>query len=84
MKEFSLLIWLTQLGISVAAPLAVLVLLAVWLHRSCGWGQWTIWVGLVVGFICAIQGFRDSLKIMEQVSREKKKEDPGVSFNEHN
>lgn len=85
MKDLNLLVWLTQLGLSVAAPLAGFILLALWLHRSCGWGEWVIWAGLVLGFICAIQGFRDSLKVMEQLSRDKKKkEDPPVSFNEHN
>lgn len=85
MKDLNLLVWLTQLGLSVAAPLAGFILLALWLHRSCGWGEWVIWTGLVLGFICAIQGFRDSLKVMEQLSRDKKtKEDPPVSFNEHN
>ena len=84
MKDVNLLVWLTQLGLSVALPLAGFIFLAVWLVRSCGWGEWVIWVGLVLGFICAIRGFLDSLKILERLSENKKKDDPGVSFNEHN
>lgn len=84
MKEFNLLIWLTQLGLSVALPLAGFIMLAVWLHNRCGWGAWVIWAGLVLGFICAINGFRDSVKAMVQMSGSKKQEDPPVSFNEHN
>ena len=84
MKDLSLLVWLTQLGLSVALPPAAFIFLAVWLNRSFGWGQWVIWVGIAVGFICAIQGFRDSLKLLEQLSADKDKDDPGVSFNEHN
>lgn len=84
MKDLNLLVWLTQLGLSVALPLGGFVILAVWLHNSLGWGEWVIWAGLVLGFICAVQGFRDSLKILERISRDKKQDDPGVSFNEHN
>lgn len=79
-----MLVWLTQLGLSVAFPLAGFVLLAVWLHNDCGWGAWVIWVGLFLGLICAAVGFRDSLKAMELMSRDKKdKDDPPVSFNKH-
>lgn len=84
MKDLSLLVWLTQLGLSVAFPLAGFVLLAVWLHNDRGWGSWVIWAGLILGLICAAVGFRDSLKAMELMSRDKKsKDDPPVSFNDH-
>ena len=84
MKDLSLLVWLTQLGLSVALPPAAFIFLAVWLNRSFGWGQWVLWVAIMLGFICAIQGFRDSLKLLERLSDDKKKDDPGISFNEHN
>lgn len=84
MKEFRLLVWLTQLGLSVALPLAGFVLLGVWLHSAKGWGVWSVFAGLILGLICAIQGFRDSLKAMEQMSGSKKKQEPPpVSFNHH-
>lgn len=84
MKEFRLLIWLTQLGLSVAVPLAGFILLGVWLHSAKGWGIWTIFAGLLLGFVLAVQGFRDSMKAMELMSGQKKKQDPPpVSFNQH-
>lgn len=83
MKDLSLLVWLSQLGLSVALPPAAFIFLAVWLNRSCGWGTWVIWAGIVIGFSCSIQGFRDSLKLLERLSEGKKKDDPGISFNEH-
>lgn len=84
MKEFSLLVWLTQLGLSTALPLAGFVLLGVWLCNDLGWGQWTIWVGLLLGLVSAVNGFRDSLRAMDKLSRNKKKpEPPPVSFNNH-
>lgn len=84
MKDLSLLVWLTQLGLSVALPLAGFTWLAVWLHSSCGWGTWVIWVGIGLGLICAIDGFRTSLKAMERLSRKPKEDSPPpVSFNDH-
>lgn len=84
MKDFNLLIWLTQLGLSVALPLAGFVLLAVWLNQSCGWGSWVIVVGLVLGLVSAVSGFRSSLQAMEIMSKDRKKKDPpSISFNEH-
>lgn len=84
MKDFNLLIWLTQLGLSVAVPLAGFLLLAVWLHQSCGWGVWVILVGLVLGLVSAVNGFRSSLRAMELMSKSRdRQEPPPVSFNEH-
>lgn len=85
MKDLTLLVWLTQLGLSVAFPLAGFILLAVWLRSSFGWGDWVIWVGLILGLTGAVNGFRHSLKAMEQQSRGKKgkKDPPPVVFNEH-
>lgn len=84
MKDLSLLVWLTQLGFSVAFPLAGCVLLAVWLHNRHGWGVWVIWVGIVLGLIFAIDGLRQSLKALERLTRNKKdQEPPAVCFNDH-
>lgn len=83
MKDLNLLIWLTQLGLSVAFPLAGFILLALWLRDSLGWGSWVIWVGVVLGFSCAVTGFRDSLKVMQRMSQDEKKKDPPVSYNDH-
>ena len=85
MKELSLLVWLTQLGLSVAFPLAGFVLLAVWLRSAFGWGNWVIWTGLLLGLGGAVNGFRHSLKAMELLSRDKKrkKDPPSLAFNEH-
>ena len=84
MKDLNLLVWLSQLGLSFAVPLASFVILAVWLNRSCGWGTWVIWVGLVFGLYSAVGSFRSSLQMMERLAGwHKKKEPPPVSFNDH-
>ena len=84
MKDLNLLVWLTQLGFSVAFPLAGFTLLGVWLHKEWGWGDWIVWTGLILGLICAFTGFRDSLRVLAGMSKDKgKDEPPPVSFNQH-
>lgn len=85
MKDLNLIVWLTQLGYSVAFPLAGFTLLAVWLQRRFDLGIWVVLVGIVLGFICAVDGFRNSLKAMDRLSQNRKKDDapPPVSFNDH-
>ncbi len=84
MKDLALLTWLTQLGMSIAIPLAGFIGLAVWLRNSCGWGSWVIWVGIVLGGYCAFQGLRSSLRSMERFARkDKDPQPPKISFNDH-
>ena len=84
MKDASALVWLTQLGLSVAAPLAGFLLLAVWLRSRFSLGVWIIWVGLFLGINGAVSGLRSSLKTMERMSRPKDTpKEPPVSFNDH-
>lgn len=84
MKDLTLLVWLTQLGLSVALPLAGFILLALWLQGRFGWGDWVLWAGIAVGLICAIDGLRISLKTLSRLSKDKKEDSPPpVSFNDH-
>ena len=86
MKDLSLLIWLSQLGFCVAFPLAGFILLAVWLRDNQGWGSWVLWVGIILGVICAFQGLRSAIRSMELLSKSKKQKDdqpPPVGFNDH-
>ena len=83
MKDVNLLIWLTQLGLTVAVPPALFILLAVWLRNSCGWGVWVIWAGVALGIYCAVIGFLGSLRTLERLSDNKKKGPTPVSFNDH-
>ncbi len=83
MKDLGLLVWLTQLGLSVAFPLAGFVVLGFWLHQHFGWGSWTVWCGIALGLVCAITGFRDCLKALSKFSHPKSENDTSVSFNSH-
>lgn len=84
MKEYRLLIWLTQLGLSVALPLAGFIFLGLWLNKSLGWGQWTIFTGLFLGLTGAVNGLRSSLKAMERMSKDKDVPPPSpAACNDH-
>ena len=83
MKNLSLLVWLTQLGISVAVPPVVMILLAVWLRNRFDLGVWVVILGIVLGAVFAADGLRQSLKAMERMAKKENKEDPPLSFNEH-
>jgi len=84
MKNLSLIVWITQLGLSVAVPPAMFILLAVWLRQHQDWGGWVIWAGIILGVYSAMEGLRASLKAMERLAKDKKDDQPpSVSFNEH-
>lgn len=83
MKDLSLLVWLTQLGLSISLPPAGFILLALWLRDHCGWGGWVLWVGIALGVISALDGLRISLRSMERLTRKKDDPPPPVSFNDH-
>ena len=83
MKNLHLLVWLTQLGLSTAVPLAGFVLLAVWLKNRFDLGLWVVLLGIGLGLFCAIDGFVRNLKVLNRLSKEKEKEEPPVSFGEH-
>lgn len=80
-----MLIWLTQLGISVTAPLAVFTLLGLWLRSRFNLGAWVVLCCCAVGFICAVRAFCHSLKMMEMMDKNgrRKQDPPPVSFNDH-
>lgn len=84
MKELSLLTWLTQLGLSVAMPLAGFIFLALWLRSRFELGVWVVIVGILLGLISAWNGLCTSLKLLNRMTRPKKdEEETPVSFNDH-
>lgn len=83
MKHLRLLVWITQLGLSVAIPLGGFVWLAIWLRTRFDLGIWVIIAGVILGLICAIDGLRSSLKAMEHMSKDDQESPPLVSFNDH-
>ena len=85
MKHLSLLIWLTQLGLSVVGPLVGYILLAIWLRNRFDWGSWVVLCGVALGIFSAVDGLRQSLKLMSRMAKDRQEEEtpPPVSFNDH-
>lgn len=86
MKDLKLLVWLTQLGISVALPLGVFVGLALWIRDRFSLGGWVLAVGIVLGLIVAIHEFYQTMKLLDRVGNKKKKDkdkSSTVFFNDH-
>ena len=84
MKEVTLLTWVTQLGLSVALPLAGFIFLALWLRSQFGWGNWVLWVGIILGLVSALDGLWQTLKALSDLTTKKKVgEQPPVSYNDH-
>ena len=83
MKVWTLLSWITQLGLSVAAPLAGFIFLALWLRSRFDLGNWVLWAGIVLGLVSALEGLYSSLKVLSRLSKQEDKDAPPVSFQEH-
>ena len=65
MKLIRAITLLTQLGFSVAFPLAGFVLASVWLKNRFELGAWVLVVGIVLGLAGAVDGFIKTLKAAE-------------------
>ena len=61
MSDWSMLIWLTQLGLSVVLPLGGMTGLAIWLCGKFQLGRWVVLIGILLGFILAVSGFRNGV-----------------------
>ena len=81
MKDVSLLVFMSQLGLSVALPLGGFVVLGVWLRQLFDLGVWVILVMTAIGLLMAVQGFINTIRAMNRMV--KKSEDTPLSFNEH-
>ena len=84
MKEINMIVWITQLGLSIAMPLAGFGFLGYWLMNRFDMGIWVLICSFVLGLVCAFEGLHNSLKIMAKQDRKHDtKDDPGVYFNDH-
>ena len=70
MKNLGLLMWFTQLGLSVAVPLVGAVGLSVWLYNRYALGVWVILLGVAAGLYGAVDGLRTSLRAMKQLAEQ--------------
>ena len=84
MKVLSLLMWVTQFGLSILFPPCFFLLLANWLQNRFGLGAWVMVVlgllGLLTSVSTAKANIRAMLKEMKALSDQ---EEPPMAFNDH-
>lgn len=84
MKILSLILWVTQFGLSILFPLCFFLILGVWLQNQYSLGMWIVIVLGIVGFLTSISTTRSCLRAMrKEAERLYDREDPPVAFNDH-
>lgn len=83
MKNVSMLVFLSQLGLGVVLPLAGFVVLGAWLRQALNTGVWIVILFAVFGAVVAVQSLRSTLKSMDRLAKDKKDEQPPLAYNEH-
>ena len=84
MKTLSLLLWVTQFGLSILMPPCVLLYFAVWLQNRFGLGMWIIAVLGVLGLLIAFSTAKANLKALRRdADAAADREPPPVAFNDH-
>lgn len=82
MKVLSLLLWVTQFGLSVLFPPCFFLWLAAYLQQNHGFGIWTSIVGGTLGLLIAISTAKANWRSMRKEA-EAGSAPPPVSFNDH-
>ena len=80
-RVLSVLVWLTQLGLSVAGPPVLFILLGRWLRDRFGLGSWVLIVGIVLGVLGAVGGLISSFQTLHRMA--KQEPEPPSGFNDH-
>lgn len=77
----SVLVWLTQLGLSVILPLVLFIIGGVHLHEYAGWGSWAVVTGIVLGVLGAAGGMVNSFRTLHRLGSGENK--TPIGFNDH-
>ena len=81
MKALRNLAWLTQLGLSIAAPPLLCIWGCWWLQERFSLGGWIIVVGIVLGLGGSVSSGLGFYRMMNR--RKDKDKKPPASFNSH-
>lgn len=65
-KLLSLLLWVTQFGLSVLFPLCFFLLLAVWLQNRFGLGMWIVALLGIVGLLTSLRTARACIRALRK------------------
>ena len=84
MKFLSLLMWVTQFGLSGLFPICFFLLLAVWLKQKFNLGMWIIVVFGILGVLITVSTVRANWKAMRKAANEAAgSTPPPIAFNDH-
>lgn len=84
MKFLSLLLWVTQFGLSVLFPLCFFLLLAVWLQSRFGLGLWIVIVLGILGLLTSISTARSCIRsLRKDAEAAGEQAEPPIAFNDH-
>lgn len=84
MKVLSLLMWVTQFGLSILFPPCFFLLLANWLQNRFDLGPWVTVVLGILGLLTAYSTAKANLKAMLKAVKEvSSQEEPPMAFNDH-
>ena len=85
MKTLSLILWVSQFGLSVLFPLCLFLYFGFWLQNRFDLGLWVMLLCGIIGFMTSVSTakscLRSLLKARDEASSQEK---PPISFNYHN
>ena len=84
MKILSLLLWVTQFGLSCLFPFCLFLYLAAWLQNKYALGGWIFLVLGLIGLLTSISTVRSCWHSMKkEADKLSDKKAPPVAFNKH-
>lgn len=85
MKVLSLLMWVTQFGVSIIFPTLFFLWLGTWLQMKFGLGMWVLCLCGIVGVLTSVSTTRSCLRAMCKAAEAlSDREEPPIAFNDHN
>ena len=84
MKFLSLLLWVTQFGLSILMPPCFFLLVATWLRQKFDLGLWIIAVLGILGLLVAFSTAKANLKALRRDAEDAADAPPPpIAFNDH-
>ena len=84
MKTLSLILWVSQFGLSVLFPLCLFLYLGYWVQTRFDLGFWIMAVFGVIGFMTSISTAKSCIRSLVKARDEAaSQERPPISFNDH-
>lgn len=79
----SLLLWVTQLGLSLLFPLCFFLILAVRLQQRYELGTWIVLLLGLVGFLTSVSTARSCIRSLRKAAEKASDQKDPASFNDH-